>query len=96
MQIVPHTQELWLLSGSRCFCFHLQTVDVSNRDDCSGHVPWQTHEGANHQQSSHPEQIQVVSCPFLVQTSQQARDHVNLGVEHSSTHITGISPSVSQ
>lgn len=67
--VLPHTQELRLLSRSRCFGFHLQTVDVSDRDDGGGHVPRQPHEGANHQENGHPEQIQMVTCPFLVQTT---------------------------
>lgn len=66
--VLPHTQELRLLSRSRCFGFHLQTVDVSDGDNGGGHVPRQAHEGANDQEDSHPEQIQMVTCPFLVQT----------------------------
>lgn len=64
--VLPHTQELRLLSGSRRFRLHLQTVDVSDGDDGGGHIPRQTHEGADHQQNRHPEQIQMVTCPFLV------------------------------
>lgn len=65
----PHSQKLWLLPRSRRFRFHLQTVDVGDGDDGGGHVPGQTHEGAHHQENSHPEQIQMVTCPFLPQTN---------------------------
>lgn len=67
--VLPHTQELRLLSRSRCFSFHLQTVDVSDRDNGGSHVPRQAHERANHQENGHPEQIQMVTCPFLVWTT---------------------------
>lgn len=65
----PHAQELGLLSGRRGLRFHLQTVNVSDGNDGGGHVPRQAHEGADHHEDGHPEQVQVVTRPFLVQTT---------------------------
>lgn len=62
---LPHPQELWLLSGRRRFRLHLQAVDVSDGNDGGGYVPRQAHEGADHHEHGHPEQVQVVACPFL-------------------------------
>lgn len=64
-RVSPHTQELWLLSGRRGLRLHLQAVDVSDGDDGGGHIPRQAHEGADHHEHGHPEQVQVVACPFL-------------------------------
>lgn len=69
-RLSPHTQELGLLPGGRRLRLHLQAVDVGDGDDGGGHVPRQTHEGADDEQNGHPEQVQVVTGPFLVQTTE--------------------------
>ena len=63
--LLPHSEELRLLSRGAGLALHLQRVDVSDGDDGSSYVPGQTHEGAQRHQDAHPEQVQVVATTFL-------------------------------
>lgn len=38
---------------------------MGDGNDSGSHIPWQAHERADHYQDGHPEQVQVITCPFL-------------------------------
>lgn len=76
---LPDSQKFRLLPWGWGLCLHFQTVYVGNGDDGSSHVPRQTHEGAQCNQYTHPEQVQMVACTFL-----QQRNH---GYEVKKSHV---------
>lgn len=61
----PHTQKFGLLPRGRRLGLHFQRVNVGDGDDGGSNVPWQAHERADDHQDGHPEQVQVIACPFL-------------------------------
>lgn len=62
---LPDPQKFGLFPWGWGLRLHLQTVYVGNGNDSSSHVPRQTHEGAQRNQYTHPEQVQMVACTFL-------------------------------
>lgn len=62
---LPHAEEFGLLPGGWRFGLHFQRVNVGDGDDSGSHVPRQAHERADYHQDGHPEQVQVIACPFL-------------------------------
>lgn len=62
---LPDAKKFGLLARRRRLRLHFQGVDVGDGDDGGGHVPREAHERADHHEDGHPEQVQVVACPFL-------------------------------
>lgn len=62
---LPDAEKFGLLARSRRLRLHLQRVDVGDGDDGGGHVPRQAHEGADHHEDGHPEEVQVIASTFL-------------------------------
>lgn len=46
---------------------------MGDGDDGGRHVPRQAHERADHNQDGHPEQVQVIACPFLTDSREYFR-----------------------